>query len=213
MKKLRTPNLAKLSLAAMAIACGCSVLAPQTDRSRYFVLSPSAGSDSISQSREPRATRPLMIGLGPITIPNYLNRPEVVTRLSDTEFAVSDTDRWGEPLEANLSRVLSQDLTTDLPGLQVTPFPWSRRAQLDYRISVDFRHLERTADGNAEVEAQWTVRTSVENKLVDSGTTTISLPAGNDPRSASASLSQGIARVSLEIAQALQKQSRPLPAT
>ena len=150
----------------------------------------------------------LTVGLGPIDIPRYLDRPEVVTRLSNTEFSVSDNDRWGEPLNTSVLRVLSQDLSGDLPGLQVVPFPWSRKIKIDYRVAVDFQRLERTADGKANVQAVWTLRTGVDNKLVQNGTTTASEPAGVDQRSASAALSLGIAQVSRSIAQALQSQSQ-----
>jgi uncharacterized lipoprotein YmbA len=136
-----------------------------------------------------------------------------VTRLSDTEFSVSANDRWGESLETGVSRVLSQNLSSDLPGLQVVPFPWSRKTEIDYKITVEFQHLERTADGTADVQAIWTVRSGADNKVVDNGTTTASEPAGSDQRSASAALSDGIAQVSREIAQALQSQAQQRTAT
>jgi uncharacterized protein len=204
MKEQKNKYLKGLIGAITITVSACSFLSPQTDHSRYFVLQPIAGPGSTTPNPDTSVNHTLTIGLGPITIPRYLDRPEVVTRLSDTEFSVSDTDRWGEPLDVSVPRVLAQDLSTDLPGLQIVPFPWSRKTQIDYRVSVDFRRLERTADGRAEVQAVWTLYRGRDNNFNERIVTTASASAGDDPRTASAALSQGIAQVSRDIAQALQ---------
>lgn len=207
MKDLISNYLMGLIGAITVTASACSFLSPQTDHSRYFVLQPIAGSDGASNATA-SPSRILTVGLGPITIPPYLDRPEVLTRLSDTEFSVSDTDRWAEPLDLSVSRVLAQDLASDLSGVDIIPFPWSRRTQIDYRISVDFRRLERTADSKAEVQALWTLYPGQGNSFIQRSVSTASGSAGDDQRSASAALSRGIAQVSREIADALQKQSQ-----
>ena len=140
--------------------------------------------------------------------PGISTDPRSLRAWTDTEFSVSETDRWGEPLDASVSRVLAQDLSSELPRLEVVPFPWSKKTQIDYRVSVEFLRLERTADGKADVQAIWTIRKGLDDKLVQRGTTTVSRAAGADPRSASAALSDGVARVGREIAQALELQSQ-----
>jgi uncharacterized lipoprotein YmbA len=190
--------------AIVTMAAGCSVLSPQEDHSRYFVLTPSANSD-VSASAGVATAKQLSVGLGPITLPQYLERPQVVTRLSDTEFSVSDNDRWGEPLDASVSRVLAEDLASDLPNSQIVAFPWSRKTRIDCKVTVDFRRLERTADGNARVQAIWTIRTGTDNQLVQTGTTTSIGSAGNDQSSASAALSHGIGQLSRDIARSIRK--------
>lgn len=201
-------NRALLFLLFAATAWGCSVLSPQPDRSRFFVLVPSAGSGSIRSAAVMGSGRDLIVGLGPITIPPYLKRPEIVTRLNGTELAVSDTDRWAEPLDTSVPSVLARDLSIDLPGLQIVTFPWPRRHQVDYRVSVQFLHLEGTANGKAQVEAVWKIRRGTDDVIVQSGDTSSSRAAGKDQSSASAALSQGIAQVGQDIARALERQSK-----
>ena len=75
---------------------GCSVLAPQPDRSRFFNL---AAMSAISGDRDaayaPSAAAPaVMYGLGPIELPAYLDRNELATRVSPTEVTYSTTERW-----------------------------------------------------------------------------------------------------------------------
>ena len=194
--------------ALVVLSAGCSVLPPQEDHTRYFVLMPSSRSSSAAPESAATA-RELSIGLGPITLPRYLQRSEVITRLNDNEFSASDNDRWGEPLEASVARVLTQDLNSDLPNSQIVPFPWSKKTVLDYKISVEFSRLERTADGKTVVQALWSVRTGNDKQLVQKTTTAVG-SAGNDQSSASAALSQGIGQVSREIANTVETQQSAL---
>jgi uncharacterized protein len=205
---MRRTKIGKLILAQTALALGlsaygCSVLSPQEDTSRYFVLVPVA--DSTAGTPNGGGTAQTKIGLRPIEVPGYLDRPEVITRLSATEFAVSSTDRWGEPLDASVARVLAQDLSENLTNSEVVPFPWSKKAQLDYTVSVQFSRLEKTADGKAVVQATWMIRSGLDNKLVQKATTTVERSAGSDQRSASEALSKGIDQVSRDIAAALER--------
>ena len=188
----------------IALASGCSVLEPQEDHTRYFVLTPTSGENSTPPAKAVSTSHDLLVGLGPITLPQYLERPEVITRLSDTEFSASNNDRWGEPLDASVLRVLAQDLASHLPNSEIVAFPWSKKAPIDYRISVEFRRLERTADGRTVVQAVWTLRTGSDNRVLRTGTTTAIGSAGNDQSSASAALSQGVGQLSAQIAAAVE---------
>jgi uncharacterized lipoprotein YmbA len=134
----RNPIRAAVILVLGIAVVGCSVLSPQEDRTRYFVLRPVASSGSTVPAGIAGADHTVTIGLGPVSVPRYLDRPEVVTRLTDTEFSASETDRWGEPLDTGVSQVLAQDLSSELPGLEVEPFPWSKKTEISYRVSVKF---------------------------------------------------------------------------
>jgi uncharacterized protein len=202
MKGVSATALRLLLLAGIVSFAGCSILAPQKDRSRYFVLT-SRTDSSAPLSSAMTGGQSLVIGLGPVTIPRYLDRPELVTRVSDSELRISETDRWGEPLQTNVSTVLAQDLSSQLPGVQIVAFPWSRKTPLDYEVAVDFPRLEKTADGQTEVEAVWTIRSANDGKVIQAGTATASAPAAKDQKSATDALSDGIAQVSRKLAQAL----------
>ena len=60
-------------------AAACNPLAPQPDRTQYFVLSPTAASGAAASTA---STARLAVGVGPIKFPDYLKRPGVVTRAS-----------------------------------------------------------------------------------------------------------------------------------
>jgi uncharacterized lipoprotein YmbA len=203
---LRNSGLAVLAL--MLLLSGCTVLAPQKDETRFFVLMPVQDGTTPSPPAG-AAWEPVAIGLGPITIPPYLNRPEVVTRISDSELKVSDTNRWGESLDTNVTRVLAADLSSQLATQQVVSYPWRLSTPMDYAVSVAFQRFERTGDGHVVIVANWTIRNGKDEKIIQTGTTWINDPSGPDDASAAQALSRGLAQVSHDIAQAIA--SHPLP--
>jgi uncharacterized protein len=140
------------------LAAGCSVLAPLPDRSRYFILT-SLPAAEIQRDSAPGAETGtgLVIGLGPVTLPAYLDRYEVATRVSPTELSYSPTDRWAGPLAANVADVLQNNLSALLPSARVVPYPWVSTTPLRYEVEVDLIQFETDADRNAFLVARWTV--------------------------------------------------------
>ena len=56
-----------------------AILAPQKDISKFYLLTPTA--DSAARGGTAQSTSAdFVIGLGPIKLPPYLDRPEIVTR-------------------------------------------------------------------------------------------------------------------------------------
>jgi uncharacterized lipoprotein YmbA len=134
-------------LAALSILPAC--LGPRADASRYFTL-PAAG--------EPSARAPVAsVGLGPVTLPPYLSRPEVATRLGPAQITYSANDRWAAPLEDLASQALSEELRARLPAREVLRWPWPLVAPPEVGVSVEFLRLEADAAGGATIQARWTV--------------------------------------------------------
>src|SRR5271156_3207024 len=103
-------KLRSIAFGVCAMAAGCSVLSPQADRSKFFILSPV--SDSAGITARPSSTSPdsqLTVGVGPISFPDYLRRLAMVTRVSPNRIDLSDERRWAEPLDKNFTRVLSEN--------------------------------------------------------------------------------------------------------
>jgi uncharacterized lipoprotein YmbA len=188
-----------LSLFGGAVLAGCTVLAPQPDYSKFFILSPlsdPASSTRVSTSSGQR----LIIGLGPIDFPDYLRRLEVVTRTSPNELHLSAVDRWGEPLDRNFSRVLSENLSRLLNTEQIEKFPWTRRTQIDYQVMVDVLRFETTADNQAQLAARWIINDGSSGKDLYASETITSTPVGKGQTAAATALSADLATMSRDIA-------------
>ena len=91
-------------LGVLGILCsGCSILEPREDPTRFFVLSP-GGAETLA----PESDAKLSITVGPLRLPAYLLRPEIVTRAGENELDPSPFDRWAEPIDGAILRVSIQ---------------------------------------------------------------------------------------------------------
>lgn len=194
-------NVPKRFLAVLGgvLLGGCTVLAPQPDDSRFFILSPlsdPASSTWVSTS----SARNLTIGLGPITFPDYLRRLEVVTRSGPNELHLSAVNRWGEPLDKNFGRVLSQNLSRLLNTDQIEEFPWPVRTKIDYQIVVDVLRFEATAENQAQLSARWMIRDGSTGKSLYASETSTNTPVGGGQTAAATALSADLATMSRDIA-------------
>jgi uncharacterized lipoprotein YmbA len=113
-------------------------------------------------SGAPTATQgtpvPVAIGIGPIALPGYLDRPQVVVRVGPNELSLSESDRWAEPLAENVARTLEENLAGLLPGSSFVDYPWFAAEAPDFALSLDVRHFEADAGGTAVLDATWQLR-------------------------------------------------------
>lgn len=148
MKKSPRSISVALLLIAVALLCGnCG-----SKQARYYMLSSTSGPGRASSS-----AGPITVGVDPVDLPDYLRRPEIVTRPGDSAVKFAEFDRWAEPLEETVLRVLAEELSGLLPGANILVFPWSRATQLDYRISVDIKIFGLQPDGKVHLTANWRV--------------------------------------------------------
>lgn len=133
----------------------CTFLAPEPDPTRYAVLAtvddvpdaPPAGS----------AAKGVAVGLGPIAVPEYLLRPEILTRKDGTRLVPSQHERWGEPLQRGIERALSVDLAHALGAERVVLHPWYANEKPDARVRVSFSRFEHADAGRVVVRATWSI--------------------------------------------------------
>jgi len=185
----------RLLLVGVILASGC--LGPRADLSSFFLLS---SPPTLTQG----AAVPVVLGIGPITLPGYLDRPQIIVRLSENEIALTESDRWAEPLAQNLARTLEENLVRLMPSSSYVDYPWYSSDAPDYGISLDVRRFEADSAGVVVLDATWALTTS--GVVVDGGTTVIEEPAGTPDRSASvAAQSRALAELSREIAAAVRR--------
>ncbi len=194
------------AIGALFALAGCAtILAPQPDTSKFFVLTASA--DSSAAPAAGAGTGDLAIGLGPVQMPPYLNdRDEIATRVDSNQIRYSATDHWAEPLDANFSRVLAKNLIAAMPDAQLVSFPWYRSASLDYRIEVDVEHFESDERGDSRLTARWTIKDGKTGRLLVARESTIDRSAQSRGTEASvAALSGDIGELSDRIAAAVRE--------
>jgi len=76
------------------VAAGCSVLAPQPDHSKFYILTPVAdGSVGSALTAAASPNSQITLGIGPVSFPDYLRRLPLVTRVEPNRIEISDEKR------------------------------------------------------------------------------------------------------------------------
>jgi uncharacterized lipoprotein YmbA len=194
----------RLVAVAALILGGCTMLAPTQDRTRFIVLAPATSEVSNGGKSIPgQNLSSLAIGLGPVQLPEYLDRPEFVIRTSPNGFELSETDRWAEPLADNFRHILATDLTNLLGTTDIVQYPWYPGTRLDYIVHIQVQRFEAATNRTAELVADWELRTSAD-QLLGNREAQLSRPLTSlSGDAAAAALSRDIAELARQIASAV----------
>jgi uncharacterized protein len=139
-------------LLAMLLLCGCSLLWPPRPRpTQFYVLTALSAPGAVAPGRR------LTLGLGPISLPAYLDRPEMVTRVAPNQLQFDEFNRWSESLKSNFINALATDLDTLIGFERLVVYPWYNNTKLDYAVSVAVLRFETQPDGTVELSARWGV--------------------------------------------------------
>ena len=174
---------------------------------RFYLLS---SLEATGPETKPSAEeRCLSIGVGPISIPYYLDRPQIVTRGVSTELTLAEFDRWGEPLGDNLKRVLAKNLSILLCTKTIAFYPWRGGIPIDYRIEVEVLRFDGSLGGNVSLETWWMISSRDGKQILASKRSTLNeAVGGQDYRSLVSAESRVLATLSREIAEAIKTLSK-----
>lgn len=145
------PSIVAL-LCCVVVAAGCSVLTAREDPTRFYVLSPTADAPTDAPTH-------LVLGLGPITLPRYLQNSALVRRAGPNEVQFADFDRWAGPLDGQIARTLAEELHVLLGSDRIVTFPWYQDAMLDAAVVIEVFQFEPDTDGQAHLVARWKLMT------------------------------------------------------
>jgi len=184
----------------LAAIYGCA----RSPSSRFYLLdslvNPAAGPEGKNFSDN----RCVSIGIGPVEIPDYLDRPQIVTRVTPNEIKLAEYDRWAEPLKDNFTRVLAKNLSTLLCINEISFFPWRREIPKDYRIEVKVIRFDGSSGDQVVLEAWWTLLSGDGRTLLRSKRSNLSKVAGGrDYKSLVSAQSRILEKLSREIAEAI----------
>ena len=137
--------------------CGCSFLQPHADPTRFYVLTaPNISSERMAEGD----CKQLKIGLKPVEMPAYLRGRLMVVRTGTNEIHFSEFERWAEPLDQGIARVMKQALGTSTNVASVT-LNSHGDDRLDYEVEIRVVACEgvRGEKGNSSIRftATWEV--------------------------------------------------------
>ena len=137
---------------------------------RFYTLSETSfgeahASDAATSATRPGATGPLRIVISAVTVPDLVDRPQIVTRDSANRVNVSERNQWAEPLKSAIGRIVAARLAETLAPARVAAYPQSSIADPDLRITIDVQRLDAIPGGQAVIDALWSVRRSSDGMI------------------------------------------------
>lgn len=187
------------------VMSGCTILGPVKDTTRYYLVDTPDYEPVFTEAVE----NPKMLGLGRVRVARYLESPGITVRERLHSVNYASRNRWAEPLDVSVIRVLTENLETESVIKRVLNSALQRTVLPDYDLEV----LVSRAEGMREVEggsravfrATWVLRSGSEAKLVASGAVREDdLPwDGEDFDQLAASISAGVEELTRQIARAV----------
>jgi len=193
--KLKGGWLALLS--CTLLLSGCARTAPVS----YYQLS---AQEAARTAPAPAEAGKMLLGIGPVRLPEYLDRPQIVTRMTPNRLQLADSHRWAEPLGENIPRVLAENLSALLGTDHILRYPWPASRGMDYQILIEVIHFENEGDGAARLVALWSVKGKDGGSVLSERRSSHLVPAISRDRDGQvAALNEALGSFCREIAQEL----------
>ena len=121
---------------------------------RFYVLQ---AVDGNQVSKQMNIASGVLIGVGPLKIPEYQDRPQMVTLDKEKMIKFAQFDRWGESLGLGMGRLIREDLTAMLPAAQLTSYPWNPSLSVKYQVTIEIVQLDSELDKDLLLVVQWLI--------------------------------------------------------
>ena len=131
-----------------ALALGCLGRSAEV---RYFAMSP------VQAPVHDGVPDDLAVAVTAVSLPRYLERPQMVTRGEGPELRFDEINRWAGGFEPNVQAVLVQNLGLRLGPAQVFE-SWNRIAPATFRVSVDVAQFDGRRGEELTLRARWVIR-------------------------------------------------------
>ncbi|MBP1733647.1 MAG: hypothetical protein H6Q55_4076 [Deltaproteobacteria bacterium] len=177
------------------ILSGCGTSPP----SKFYALNAVKAQDVSGQVTT--APHIVLVAVGPIQIPEYLDRPQIVTRTAQNDLTFNEFDRWGGSLRDDIERVLIEDLSGLLASNGAAVLSWQRRTTGGYRVPVEVNRFDAVPGGSVLLKATWGIASHDGTKVFLTQAFSINQAlSGNDYNTVVAGMSQALGALSQEIA-------------
>ena len=132
---------------------GCRGSMPKTE---FYTLNSISNAQMDAQPIS--AGQPLSIGVGPVTIPEVLDRPQIVSRTGPNTLQIDEFHRWAGRLEKDFARVVAKNISLMLATEQVDVYPWDASFKPRYQVILDVLRFEgRFNQKDVFLEVFWKV--------------------------------------------------------
>ena len=178
--------------AVLVASCGSG------PKERFYVLG------AVDTDQAPSTLATYSVVVGPVSLPETVDRPQIVLRAGPNRVELSEFDRWAEPLKKAIPRVIAANLAQQLGTSQVYAYSQAVSSAADYRVWVDVQRFELAPEQReVTLEALWSVQHGGQDNLKP-GHSLIRETAGASGYEALVSAQErALARISQDIAESV----------
>jgi len=201
------PSLSRRTIVPLLAICLASLVGCATSASsKFYTLTAMKGTDA------PAGVVPVeegaILAVGPVRLPDYLDRPQIMTRSEGNEIRMAETERWAGSLQEDVSRVLVENLSALLAGKRVAVARWSSAMQTTVpfrnRLAVEILRFEGPVGGTVVLKARYALFGPDGRKVISAGESIVREPTGGaDYEALTAAMSRALAAFSREVAEAI----------
>lgn len=154
---------------------------------------------------------PLTIGMGPVQLPDYLDRSTIVTRLSPTRLQINANQRWAGSLQGEILRVLAANIKSETGSRQVVVFPWGSDVEPDIRFRIVIHAFEGGTDQGVHLNATWSMeRDSTDEAVVLRDYDGVEKVTGKDFEALTEAMGRALSAMGHEMATAVMATGKPV---
>lgn len=179
---------------------GC-LFKPAVVTTRRFVLTPVQTKDRAADATQ------LAIGLGRITLPDYLLKDSMAVRKGDNEIQYLENALWAERLDHSFQRTLAANLSAQLGENRVRLSSW-QPGEVSLAVRVTLERFDVDSQGQGTLIARWKIQVPESGKVLKSGESSFTKSGPvpyNDPASIPTTLSDLTAQFSEALAKAIRE--------
>ena len=145
----------------------------------------------------------LSISVGPVTLAEIVDHPQLVVTVAVNRVVILDQQRWAEPLASEISRVVALNLARQLGASKVSAQPQIGGTVAAFRVALDVQRFESIAGKEVFIETLWTLRRTAGGEPI-SGRSMVKEPLASSGYDAIvAAHSRALAELSRDIARTI----------
>jgi len=189
-----------LTLAALLLITGCMTSSPAV---QYYTMTPLTRDE-----QGPVWENDGVLAVGPITLPEILDRPHMVTQSGDNRLVFAETHRWAGSLQAEITRVLADNLSILLNSDEIIAHGEEALTPPSHRIIINVQRFYAQANGDVVLDLLWTLREEGHEQSSVLNKSTIRLPVEyQDYAGIAAAQSAALGELSREMAAYIRRNS------
>lgn len=185
-----------MTMSFLMAGCGTSMPA------KFYTLTSVAAQKPAEKGDD--TAKNMAVAIGPVEIPEYLDRQEIVTRAEQNQLILSEFNLWGGSLKTDVHRVLIENTSYYLAAEGIPVISWKAGFTEAYRVPVQVVRFDGSLNDSIVLKARWAIAEKEGRSLEHFRESNITVPVkGGSYGSVVAAMSEALGELSREIAEGI----------